>query len=835
MNKGNLGKQIHLLERDLVKRKLKIDMERRNILKSFQAIRRTSGNSDVGLPPEDRMDNIYAHSRHSKSGLRLSEKRLMEWKRRERELRRFMREMTIGSDLEISPRCYRVNKRAKMINDFGRDPEEQSAKVFRLYLENDKIQSKLEPRTKDIKALRLDKNHFIKIPCNAYIQDDLAQIVLQSDSIADVERSTGSRMSRSNSSSTSSNRVTPEVMNRHKTLSTERPRVSSRISLNRNSSRIGSGRHKVPASTSEVTSSGYVVYDKDASQAIHNQIPMKEERVSRERDRSRNRPGTTSQRDYYDRPTSSRSRKQGLSPVANSAASLATSPEVPSDQKQNERSVSSGRPKSAKQQHDRVLSSKLTAHLNRQKRRGDSRDVDQSRREFLERNERPTSVSQRTRSLSRSGNRSSLSNGSIENFLGYEDRNLTSASSRAKSVERCCGRNSRSSRSPSSRASNSLGFIADLFDYEDNCKSRKLKSNRYSPDSMSSTFDSAEERITSSRRTPRSSDSRSRATLLCPTKHDCLKTSSIPRSLAVKKPKPHVHTNHLYAPFVLDSTDDESESEDSFFSSGSDAEADTEDEAEEQGLQEQQPGTSVVVVPSGDQSNVGAQETGESGKNLEAVSNAEERNSQVNVVGAESSDTSKDADAVSKGLAQRSTVQKQVRFSDNEDTKPCESYTQPISAAGRNFSQTVATQASLNTTPSFQTTASQTIWSSGAEYHRAHESDPRRHSLPKSAKYPTLKQTKSATAVIHPTRYLRKTQSDIFVEHPPKINSTRPLTIGSLFNVSIALSKLTRKKSLRDLVNLNNPDLREAMRQERLKDLEIKSKQLSEEANNFKL
>ncbi|XP_050393394.2 serine/arginine repetitive matrix protein 2-like [Patella vulgata] len=194
MEKGRLEKRLKSYEREVMRYAHIIDREKRAIIRDFEAVRRTSGNSDLAIPPNGQRDNIYAESSYSKSGFRLSEKRLMEWKLSEKELERFLKRTQVGKNMFPRDTSYdnrrpktSMGRNSKTNNGFingrrpktgvltltGQYPEIQSqAKIFRLYLNNDGIESKLEYQNKDEKTLRLDKSHFIKIPANGYIKEE---------------------------------------------------------------------------------------------------------------------------------------------------------------------------------------------------------------------------------------------------------------------------------------------------------------------------------------------------------------------------------------------------------------------------------------------------------------------------------------------------------------------------------------------------------------------------------------------------------------------------------------------------------------------------------------
>ncbi|XP_033739445.1 uncharacterized protein LOC117326818 [Pecten maximus] len=67
-----------------------IDREKRTVVKDLTLVRRTSGVSDQGVPPRNDKDTGYQSAPNYRMGLRLSERRLLEWRENEKQVEKFM-------------------------------------------------------------------------------------------------------------------------------------------------------------------------------------------------------------------------------------------------------------------------------------------------------------------------------------------------------------------------------------------------------------------------------------------------------------------------------------------------------------------------------------------------------------------------------------------------------------------------------------------------------------------------------------------------------------------------------------------------------------------------
>ncbi|KAK7107861.1 hypothetical protein V1264_015703 [Littorina saxatilis] len=90
MERVRLDKQLKLLDKDQARHQYHINRQMRTMVTKWSGVSKTTGHSDQALPPDGPQDNVYEKCKHSKN--KLSEKRLMEWKVRERQLEKFLRQ-----------------------------------------------------------------------------------------------------------------------------------------------------------------------------------------------------------------------------------------------------------------------------------------------------------------------------------------------------------------------------------------------------------------------------------------------------------------------------------------------------------------------------------------------------------------------------------------------------------------------------------------------------------------------------------------------------------------------------------------------------------------------
>ena len=77
-------------DRETTKLNFEIDREKRIIRKAFRNVVKTSGASEAGVPPKNETDNDHEKCPSYRQGLRLSNKRLMEWRECEKQLEKFI-------------------------------------------------------------------------------------------------------------------------------------------------------------------------------------------------------------------------------------------------------------------------------------------------------------------------------------------------------------------------------------------------------------------------------------------------------------------------------------------------------------------------------------------------------------------------------------------------------------------------------------------------------------------------------------------------------------------------------------------------------------------------
>lgn len=77
-------------DKETVRLNYEIDREKRSITKAFRNVIKTSGASDLGIPPESENDTDFEKCPSYMQGLKLSNKRLMEWRECEKQLEKFI-------------------------------------------------------------------------------------------------------------------------------------------------------------------------------------------------------------------------------------------------------------------------------------------------------------------------------------------------------------------------------------------------------------------------------------------------------------------------------------------------------------------------------------------------------------------------------------------------------------------------------------------------------------------------------------------------------------------------------------------------------------------------
>ena len=77
-------------DKETVRLNYEIDREKRSITKSFRNVIKTSGASDLGIPPKNEKDTDFEKCPSYMQGLKLSNKRLTEWRECEKQLNKFI-------------------------------------------------------------------------------------------------------------------------------------------------------------------------------------------------------------------------------------------------------------------------------------------------------------------------------------------------------------------------------------------------------------------------------------------------------------------------------------------------------------------------------------------------------------------------------------------------------------------------------------------------------------------------------------------------------------------------------------------------------------------------
>ncbi|KAH3728995.1 uncharacterized protein LOC127853574 [Dreissena polymorpha] len=85
-----LGLQCRHYDKETVRFNYDIEREKRHITKAFKGVIKTSGASDLGIPPRNEKDTDYEKCPSYKQGLKLSNKRLLQWRECEKQLLKFI-------------------------------------------------------------------------------------------------------------------------------------------------------------------------------------------------------------------------------------------------------------------------------------------------------------------------------------------------------------------------------------------------------------------------------------------------------------------------------------------------------------------------------------------------------------------------------------------------------------------------------------------------------------------------------------------------------------------------------------------------------------------------
>ncbi|XP_071114677.1 uncharacterized protein [Haliotis cracherodii] len=98
VERARLDLQLKIYERERLRNWGLQEREKKFLYANIESVRRTSGSSNMGVAPAGPKDNSYEKSMHSRSAIRLSEKRLMEWRLCEKQLQRFLKQKAVAAD-----------------------------------------------------------------------------------------------------------------------------------------------------------------------------------------------------------------------------------------------------------------------------------------------------------------------------------------------------------------------------------------------------------------------------------------------------------------------------------------------------------------------------------------------------------------------------------------------------------------------------------------------------------------------------------------------------------------------------------------------------------------
>lgn len=90
LEKSRLDVACKHYDRETTRLNFEIDREKRFITKGFRNVVKTSGQSEAGIPPKDESDTDFEKCPSYRQGLRLSNKRLLEWRECEKQLEKFI-------------------------------------------------------------------------------------------------------------------------------------------------------------------------------------------------------------------------------------------------------------------------------------------------------------------------------------------------------------------------------------------------------------------------------------------------------------------------------------------------------------------------------------------------------------------------------------------------------------------------------------------------------------------------------------------------------------------------------------------------------------------------
>ena len=158
LEKSRLDVRYKHYDRETTRLNFEIDREKRIIRKSFRNVAKTSGASDAGVPPKNEKDTDFEKCPSYRQGLRLSNKRLLEWRECEKQLEKFIQnhesEMAKSERRRLVSAKSTKSEKKNVVNGFDPDREALNDEVF---LDDDALSTVTSVNPMDV--LRDDPEH----------------------------------------------------------------------------------------------------------------------------------------------------------------------------------------------------------------------------------------------------------------------------------------------------------------------------------------------------------------------------------------------------------------------------------------------------------------------------------------------------------------------------------------------------------------------------------------------------------------------------------------------------------------------------------------------------
>ena len=148
-----LGVHFKHIDRETVRLNYEIDREKRGITKSFKNVVKTSGISDVGLPPKNDNDRDFEKCATYRQGLKLSNKRLLEWRECEKQLNKFI----VNHEKEMLKQSARrpvVKTTDNYVNGSSKQNEDKEEEDDDVFEESESVYSEFSPKTSPVDILK---------------------------------------------------------------------------------------------------------------------------------------------------------------------------------------------------------------------------------------------------------------------------------------------------------------------------------------------------------------------------------------------------------------------------------------------------------------------------------------------------------------------------------------------------------------------------------------------------------------------------------------------------------------------------------------------------------